>query len=105
MRILLATTLGLSLAALFLAGTASAAPPIGGCNFATNPCWNGALVCVGISYQVPVCVQNPGDPHACVTDAANTDGTPASCPGLVCYGLGGEKCYGQPLPQCWDICI
>lgn len=107
MRTLLATTLLLGLAALCLAGSASALPPIvGQCNAVTNPCWNGAPACVGISEEVPFCVPNPGvAPHACVTEVANTDGTPASCAGLVCYGLfGAEKCYGQPIPQCINIC-
>jgi hypothetical protein len=108
MRILLASTLALAFAGLFLVGTASAAPPlVGQCNAVTNPCWNGALVCVGISEQVPFCVPNPGlAPYACVTEVANTHGTPASCAGTVCYGLfGGVKCYGQPIPQCINICV
>lgn len=108
MRILLATTLTLSLAAFSLVGIASAQPPVpvGTCNAVTNPCWNHSLACVGISEQVPFCVHNPGvAPYLCVTEAANTDGTPASCAGTVCYGVtGGVKCYGQPIPQCINIC-
>jgi hypothetical protein len=57
MRALLLTLLVLGIA--FAAAPAAEAQPIpvGGCNEVTNPCWNDALVCVGISYQVPQCVK------------------------------------------------
>jgi hypothetical protein len=111
MRALLATTFALAFAALCLAGTASAAPPVGGCNAVTNPCWNGALVCVGISQQVPVCVKDPGivqGQDVCVTQAYSTHGDAADCGGIVCVGYGADgwvKCYGHPIPQCINICI
>lgn len=114
MRALLATALLLALTALCLAGSASAAPPVPvySCNFLTKPCWNGALACVAISEQVPQCVKDPGviqrpqAVHLCVTEAFNTDGSPASCAGLVCFGYGGSlKCYGQPIPPCINICV
>jgi hypothetical protein len=56
MRALLLTCLVLALG-FAAAPVADAQPvPVGGCNEVTNPCWNDALVCVGISYQVPQCV-------------------------------------------------
>ncbi|MEA3203572.1 MAG: hypothetical protein QOI63_1247 [Thermoplasmata archaeon] len=122
MRILLATTLALTLAALALAGTASAdrfgvgdcqknGLCAGGCVAVTTPC-NGDLACGGVSYEVPFCVEEPPIavaplPSACVTEAFNSHGDPAACPGTVCVGRGAEwlLCYGHPVPPCVNICI
>ncbi|MEA3203986.1 MAG: hypothetical protein QOI63_1666 [Thermoplasmata archaeon] len=61
MRALLLTCLVLTIAlgATFGTATAQPAPPVGSCNFATKPCWDGALVCTWVSLQVPFCVENP----------------------------------------------
>jgi hypothetical protein len=58
MRTLILTCLLLSAAVLGTVATASAQPPplVGACTAVTQPCWNGDIACVGISYQVPQCV-------------------------------------------------
>jgi hypothetical protein len=58
MRALLLTCLVLGAALVGFAGTATAAPPplVNGCNFATNPCWNGSLACFWFSQQMPTCL-------------------------------------------------
>ena len=111
MRTLLIVASALALAATCLAGTAAAAPPVGGCNAVTNHCWDGSLLCFWISQQVPFCVKDPGvlsaPTAACVTEVYNTQGDPAACGGLACIGNadGWTKCYGQPIPPCVNICI
>jgi hypothetical protein len=70
MRTTLLLTLGLLLTGLCLAATASAETVgVGNCqkNGAcaavcvdlSTPCYRGALLCAGISYEVPFCVQLP----------------------------------------------
>lgn len=62
MRVILVTCLLLAVAVLGAASPASAQPTqppgplVGQCNFITKPCWDGALACVWISLQLPVCL-------------------------------------------------
>jgi hypothetical protein len=126
MRTLILTTLALALAATCLAGAASADPFVvgncqkngacaGGCVSLTTPCWDHNLLCVGISYQVPFCVHDPGLvvspslPDVCVTQVYSTRGDAGACGGLACIGYaegeGWLKCYGHPIPPCVNICV
>jgi hypothetical protein len=97
MRILLATTLLLTLAGLALAGTASAdhfgvgdcqknGECAGGCVDVTTPC-NRYLVCFGISYEVPFCVQPP---------PLTITGGP--CNGIACVAF-------DPSTGCADVAV
>jgi len=65
MRAFVLTCLVLAAAVLGTAATATAnpigPPPVGGCNAVRNPCWNGALLCVWVSEQVPQCVTLKSD--------------------------------------------